>query len=105
MPRTVVWFRNDLRVEDNPVLAEAVKNAKNKHEIVPIFCFDDRAMAARNVIDRRPGHRQEGEPKMGPHRAKFAMEAVNDLQRSLQGIGSDLFIYYDHPERVIPGAQ
>ena len=104
MPRTVIWFRNDLRLHDNAIVAAAVDNAKQGHEVVPLFCFDDRAMRIPNVIDQRPQHRQTGEPKMGKYRAKFVMQSVNALKDALQKIGSDLFIFYQRPEKVIPGA-
>ena len=105
MPRTIVWFRYDLRLSDNAVLAAAVKSATQGHQVVPIFCFDDRFMKIDNVLDQRQGARITGEPKMGKFRAKFLMESVNALKQALQGIDSDLFIYYDRPERVVPGAQ
>lgn len=38
MPATVVWFRNDLRLQDNPALAEAVARGG---AIVPLFIHDD----------------------------------------------------------------
>jgi deoxyribodipyrimidine photo-lyase len=103
MPRTILWFRNDLRLADNPIVAAAVANYKAGHEIVPLYCYDDRFMAANNVIDRHPHTRRTGEPKMGPFRAKFLLQCVNNLKQSLQSIGSDLFIYYKRPEHVIPG--
>lgn len=103
MPRTIIWFRNDLRLHDNPCVNEAVKNAKQGHEVVPLYCFDDRNMRIANVIDQRPQSRMTGEPKMGKHRAKFVLQSVNALKETLQSIGSDLYIYYARPEKVIPG--
>jgi hypothetical protein len=103
--RTIVWFRNDLRLQDNYVIAEAMRAAKMGHEIVPIYCFDDRFMSASNVLDRQYHKRLAGEAKMGAFRAKFLLESVNDLKSSLKNIGSNLLIYYDRPEHVIPSAQ
>ena len=43
--RVIVWFRNDLRVHDNPVLAEAIKIVQARPqmtEVIPVFCFDPR---------------------------------------------------------------
>jgi deoxyribodipyrimidine photo-lyase len=104
MRRTILWFRNDLRLHDNPIVAEAMKVAKTGEEIVPVFCFDDRFTSARNVLDQRPHAKMLGDPKMGRYRAKFIMECVNDLRRSLCKMGSDLLVYYDRPENVLPGA-
>ncbi len=42
--RMVLWFRNDLRLHDNAIVAEAVKavRAKQVDEVVPIYCYDPR---------------------------------------------------------------
>ena len=34
----IVWFRQDLRIEDNPALIEASKNGA---KILPIYILDD----------------------------------------------------------------
>ncbi len=39
MPTTLVWFRQDLRLEDNPALAEAAARGS----VVPVFIIDDAA--------------------------------------------------------------
>lgn len=70
---------------------------------MPVFCFDDRFMSAQNVLDRRPHARMLGDTKMGAFRAHFQLESVNVLQKALQKIGSDLLVFYDRPENVIPG--
>eukprot|EP00892_Ulva_mutabilis_P004025 jgi/Ulvmu1/1995/UM012_0157.1 len=98
--RTILWFRNDLRLRDNVAVAEA---AASGGDVVPIFCFDDRFMSAQNVLDRRPHARKLGDTKMGTHRAQFQLESVNALREALQNIGSDLLVFYDRPENVIPG--
>lgn len=99
-PRTILWFRNDLRLRDNVAVAEA---AAAEGDVVPVFCFDDRFMSAQNVLDRRPHARMLGDTKMGAFRAHFQLESVNVLQKALQKIGSDLLVFYDRPENVIPG--
>ncbi len=44
MHRIIVWFRNDLRVHDNPILDWAAKyNIKGlRKEVIPVFSFDPR---------------------------------------------------------------
>ena len=37
-PRTLHWFRNDLRLDDNPALAEALRS----DEVLPVVVLDDR---------------------------------------------------------------
>ena len=36
--RHIVWFRQDLRIKDNPALIEA---AKNNAKVIPIYILDD----------------------------------------------------------------
>lgn len=106
MSRTILWFRNDLRLHDSSIVAEAVKAVKDKkcESVVPVFCFDPRFTEVANVIDRHPHKRFTGEPKIGKHRAQFLLESVTALKTALQAIGSDLYVYYDRPEVVLPGA-
>jgi hypothetical protein len=37
MSTTLVWFRNDLRVSDNPALCEAARRGA----VVPVYVLDD----------------------------------------------------------------
>jgi deoxyribodipyrimidine photo-lyase len=41
MPTTVMWFRRDLRLSDNPALVEAVRAAGPAGRVAPLFCLDD----------------------------------------------------------------
>jgi deoxyribodipyrimidine photo-lyase len=102
-PRTIIWFRNDLRLGDNATVQAAVQSATAGHDVLPVYCFDDRFMRAANVLDRHPYSRKEGTSKMGGHRAKFVLQCVEDLKRSLQAVDSDLLVYCGRPEAVIPG--
>jgi hypothetical protein len=45
----VLWFRNDLRLHDNAIVAEAVKavRAKQVDEVVPVYCYDPRFFKVR----------------------------------------------------------
>jgi deoxyribodipyrimidine photo-lyase len=42
MPTTMMWFRRDLRLSDNPALLEAVHEAGDAGEVVACFVLDDR---------------------------------------------------------------
>jgi len=87
--KAIVWFRNDLRLQDNVTLHNAIQNA----EIVfPVFCFDPRQFQDTEI----------GLPKTGAFRAKFMLETVSNLRKSLQEIGSDLIVRQGLPEKVIP---
>lgn len=63
--RTIVWFRNDLRLHDHEVLASAAKDPSR--EIVPVYCFDPRHFGSL---------RQTGLKKTAVFRARFLLESV-----------------------------
>jgi len=89
MQRAVVWFRDDLRVEDNPTLANAVHAAER---VVPAYVFDS----------RRREESQYGPAKMGPHRAQFRRESVDDLRESLRDRGGELIVREGLVEEIVP---
>ncbi|MFT5619128.1 MAG: deoxyribodipyrimidine photo-lyase [Arenicella sp.] len=84
----IVWFRNDLRLEDNVTLFKASEKSKN---IIPVYCFDPNQFGVTSL----------GFPKTGSFRTKFLLESVMNLKESLQAIGSDLLIRVGEPQDVI----
>ncbi|MGF1514954.1 MAG: DASH family cryptochrome [Elainellaceae cyanobacterium] len=87
--RTLIWYRNDLRLHDHEPLAKALKAGA---QVVPIYCFDPRQF----------GTTAFGFPKTGPFRARFLLESAADLRENLRSLGSDLVIRCGEPETVIP---
>jgi deoxyribodipyrimidine photo-lyase len=87
--RILIWYRNDLRVHDLLALDEAVQQ---EAEIIPFYCFDDRAFDKTSF----------GFPKTGKYRAQFLLESVTDLRSSLQKLGSNLVVRRGLPEEIIP---
>jgi len=90
----VVWFRKDLRLHDNEALVEA----SEADELVPLYVVDPRAFGERAF----GGHESFDFRKTGPHRARFLRESLADLRASLRTRGSDLVIREGHPESVVP---
>ncbi len=90
MKRSIIWFRNDLRLHDNEALVDALKHSD---EVIPVYVFDDRIFKS---------HTSFGFKKTGVHRAKFIIESIKDLKASLQALGSDLIIRTGITEEVIP---
>lgn len=91
--RTIIWFRNDLRLHDNPVLTAAASHlASTGGEHVCLYCFDPRHFSPTPY----------GSPKTGVYRAKFLLEAVETLRKNLRLLGSDLVVAMSKPEDVIP---
>ncbi|XP_071716399.1 blue-light photoreceptor PHR2-like [Rutidosis leptorrhynchoides] len=85
---SVVWFRNDLRVQDN----ESLNAANNESlSVLPVYCFDVKDF----------GKSSSGFDKSGANRASFLIESVSDLRKNLQAKGSDLIVRIGKPETVI----
>jgi deoxyribodipyrimidine photo-lyase len=85
----VMWFRYDLRLDDNPALLAAEQYSKGR--VLPVFCL--------NPDDYK--HNLLGWPKMGAYRARFLMQALTDLRSKLKRIGSDLIILRGRPQEVL----
>ncbi|MAO63842.1 MAG: cryptochrome DASH [Balneola sp.] len=88
MKKSLVWFRNDLRIHDNEALIKGCQAA----EVIPLYCIDPRQFENTSF----------GFPKTGSHRARFLLESLQDLRESLQNIGADLVIRTGKPEEIIP---
>jgi len=89
MKTSLVWFRNDLRLEDNQTLTSAIKHASF---VIPVYIIDPRQFIS-TVYNF---------PKTGAVRKKFIHECVIDLQSSLKKIGGDLLVIEGIPEEEIP---
>ena len=83
----LVWFRNNLRVEDNSSLFEACKNAG---KTIAVFCFDPRQFSETKY----------GFKKTEKFRVKFLLETVSELKENLLQKNVSLLIYFDKPENV-----
>lgn len=77
----IVWFRRDLRIEDNPIL-----NNVSTHKVLPIFIFD------KNILDKlTPDDR----------RVTFIFDQVISLKRNLQKHKLNLAIFFGRPVEVL----
>ena len=84
MSRSIYWFRNDLRIEDNEGLLKAGIESK---EVIPVYILD------RNWLEGE----HFGIERIGPFRMKFLLESLQDLKEQLQSIGSDLHFRIGDP--------
>lgn len=85
----LVWFRNDLRTQDNQSLYKATKNPG---KTIGVFCFDPRQFKNTKF----------GFKKTGKFRAKFLIETVRDLERNMRMLYIPFYVFHDTPENVIP---
>ena len=70
---TVLWFKRDLRIHDNPALAVAARD----DNIVPLYIFEPEYWALPDTSGRQ---------------FAFLQESLSDLQTALQHLGSNLVI-------------
>jgi len=77
---SILWFRRDLRVEDNPLLSEFLHD-----EVLPIFIFDKDILNSLDKDDKR---------------VNFIFDSVCSLKIKLHSIGLDLAIFYGKPLEV-----
>ncbi len=89
MNRAILWFRNDLRLEDNPALHAALAAGG---EVLPVYIID--------TDQQRSG--PHGIPRMGPYRAQFLRQCLTSLDQQLRSIGSALQVHKGRPAEVIP---
>lgn len=81
--KIVVWFRRDLRLSDNPALAQAVVE---KAEIIPLFIFDPYLLH---------------HPETGSGRVQFLLGCLDSLQKNLEYLGSTLIRRYGEQPQVL----
>lgn len=90
MIKTVlVWFKTDLRIEDNETLVKAIAQSE---KVIPVYCFDDSHFETSVY----------GFKKTGSFRAQFLLESLEDLDAKLRALGSGLRIVMGKPEVEIP---
>lgn len=86
--RTIVWFRNDLRLHDH----EALSLAAAQGAVLPVFVVEPRYAEPTRV---------GGFPRLRGPRAHFLCEALADLRESLERVGSTLVFRVGQPEVVL----
>ena len=85
----LVWFKTDLRIEDNETLLRAIAQSE---KILPVYCFDEAHFETTPY----------GFKKTGAFRAQFLLESLEDLDAQLRTLGSGLRIVMGKPEVEIP---
>ncbi|TDH18279.1 deoxyribodipyrimidine photo-lyase [Segetibacter sp. 3557_3] len=79
----IMWFRRDLRLEDNAALYHALKS---QLPVIPVFIFD------RAILDKLDDKTDR--------RVEFIHSAVVEMQQYLQGLNSSMEVYYGFPKEV-----
>jgi deoxyribodipyrimidine photo-lyase len=85
----IYWFRNDLRVADNPAFAQACQQT---HKVLPVYVHD-------------PKHDAQtlwGYERMGSHRKAFLAARLQDLALQLKALGLPLTELHGAPADALP---
>ncbi|MFZ9869696.1 MAG: DASH family cryptochrome [Candidatus Kapaibacteriota bacterium] len=86
--RALLWFRNDLRLEDHRILSSIASEAE-----VLLCVFVDNPDTYR-VTDL-------GFPKTGAHRRRFLLQTLAELDQQLRSLGQRLLVAEGQPAAVI----
>lgn len=89
MKRSIVWFKTDLRLNDNETLVKAIQHSD---EILPVYCLDDRLFEDTPFQSKR----------ISNFRYAFLSECLIDLDKNLRQIGSGLLVVRGKPEIELP---
>ncbi|WP_299017408.1 DASH family cryptochrome [uncultured Polaribacter sp.] len=84
----LVWFRNNLRVNDNISLQKAIAD---NEKVIAVYCFDPKQFAEDKF----------GFLKTAKFRAKFLLETIENLKKNLADLNITLLTYFDATENVI----
>jgi len=100
MSCVVHWFRNDLRVSDNPALTAAAAEARKRGlPLLPVFFWDDAQTELQPPTGATPGWVS---PRMGPHRQAWLAGNLRALEAELQARGSWLLVLRGEPGARLP---
>ena len=90
MKKTIIhWFRNDLRLHDNPALLHALEKGE---DLVPIFIIDDMWYNTQTSLDF---------PRASKTRKQFLAESLLDLKKELEKRGSTLYVLKGHTPEIL----
>lgn len=89
MRRSILWFRNDLRLHDNEALIDALAH---NDEVMPLYILDPRLLEGKTSFGFR---------KINKYRLQFLLDSLIDLRSNLQALGSDLYLRVGYPEEII----
>ncbi len=86
--RSLHWFRNDLRLDDNLALAKSLEY----DQVIPVYIIDDHFWK----MDRW------GHFKTGTFRTHFLFESIHDLKCEIEKLGGFLIIKQGNPAEILP---
>jgi len=88
MRRGLVWFTEDLRLDDNETLLKAIEE---NEEVLPVYFWAEHETKS-----------QFGILRIGDTRKEFIQESLANLQQQLHAIGGSLLVLSGSPEDLMP---
>lgn len=95
----VVVLRKDLRASDNVIFHRAASADTEFASLLAVYVCPAQQMDLSGFVKNgeenphaAPRSKVGGYPRCGPHRVKFIAQAVWDLKKSLEALGSNLVI-------------
>jgi deoxyribodipyrimidine photo-lyase len=85
--RSLLWFKQDLRVHDHAALQAGLASRC----LLPVFILDPALLQENEFGSRR----------LGVHRARFLLESLASLDSALRQRGSQLLVLSGAPEQII----
>ncbi len=89
MSTTIFWFRNDLRLHDQPALEAALHHGAD--HLLPVVCLPPAGATSPWGFER-----------VGPHRRAFLADTLQDLGQRLAALGSRLVVCDAAPTVALP---
>lgn len=91
MNTLIYWFRNDLRLHDNPAFSQAAAQCST---LLPVYCLDS-ASAVHN------GEQRWGVMQPSMHRQRVLYDSLIDLDTQLRAMGSALTVVNGPPAEIL----
>lgn len=88
MLRSLLWFKQDLRLDDHP----ALQAAETADELLAVYVLDPQLLEPSALGPRH----------LGVHRARFLLESLATLDHGLRQLGSRLLVLQGQAEQLIP---
>jgi deoxyribodipyrimidine photo-lyase len=92
MSTAIYWFRNDLRLHDNPGFSHACSLSET---LLPVYCLGS-ASAMHN------GDTRWGKMQPSTHRQQVLTDTLINLDASLRALGSGLTVFPGAPADILP---
>ena len=93
MRTTLFWFRNDLRLQDQRALQQAITHAQTHNQALLLVYVHEPVQDEPTAWGFR---------RMGVHRRRFVADTLHDLQTSLQALNQHLVLLHGAVADVLP---